>query len=240
MYFDADSKEVLPMQDIAEAINLIDGKDVAVGQSEPKPKHIEGDPNAPWPEDNICDETIPKNLKHSFFQGKFPPDLLEEYDAVGFSLDNCLAKYNAKEYAKLVISSFLEELYVNCVGYPKSTTNFDFDKHLGLFTNCVVWDIKTGAVLKLSEGKQITHAMLGFQKLSEEQLTEMYGSPPIFDGLKFPDQNNQLMPEDKAHWTFTGFFDSCKVAVICQVVDMINKLEVTKTFNQFAFDLNEV
>jgi hypothetical protein len=37
MYLDADSKEVLPMQDIAEAINLYDGnpENVGVGQGEP-------------------------------------------------------------------------------------------------------------------------------------------------------------------------------------------------------------
>jgi hypothetical protein len=53
-----------------------------------------------------------------------------------------------------------------------------------------VWDINTGAVLKLSEGKQITHAMLGLHKMTDKELTEMYGSPPLFKDLKFPEQNN--------------------------------------------------
>jgi hypothetical protein len=37
--------------------------------------------------------------------------------------------------------------------------------------------------LKLAEGKYITHAVLGFEKLSQERITELYGSPPLYKHL---------------------------------------------------------
>ena len=45
--------------------------------------------------------------------------------------------------------------------------------------NNLIWDIKNGTILKLSEGKQIAHALLGFQKLSKEQIVLMYGETTI-------------------------------------------------------------
>ncbi len=49
------------------------------------------------PEANILPEprdTIPASLKPYFFKNKQPPSLLYNYDAIGFSVDHSLVKYN--------------------------------------------------------------------------------------------------------------------------------------------------
>jgi hypothetical protein len=115
--------------------------------------------------DKVTD-TIPESLKPYFFSGKSVPNLLE-YDAIGFDVDHCFVKYNVQELASYLVQSLLDDLQDNFEGYPSSTTEFDFDKNLDVFMNNAVWDIQHGLVLKLAEGKLITHALCGFENLSQ-------------------------------------------------------------------------
>ena len=39
-------------------------------------------------------DTIPAEVKKYFFQNKTPPNLLNDYDAIGFDADHCFVKYN--------------------------------------------------------------------------------------------------------------------------------------------------
>lgn len=39
-------------------------------------------------------DPIPPHIKKFFFQGKSPPDILQDYDVLGFDVDHCLVKYN--------------------------------------------------------------------------------------------------------------------------------------------------
>jgi hypothetical protein len=106
------------------------------------------------------------------------PDLLE-YDAIGFDVDHCLAKFNVEEVSKLLIKGHLDELKEKFNGY-KYMKEFDWKEKIYLFVNCAVWDIDTGVVLTLGENKEITHAIKGFNVLSMPQIKGMYGDPPIF------------------------------------------------------------
>lgn len=45
-------------------------------------------------EDDTNFDPIPPQLKKFFFQDKSPPDILQEYDVLGFDVDHCLVKYN--------------------------------------------------------------------------------------------------------------------------------------------------
>jgi hypothetical protein len=90
-----------------------------------------------------------------------------------------------------------------------------------VFLNCAVWDIQRGPILKLAEGKIITHAMLGFRKLTSNEIINMYGDPPVFNALRWPETNRMMDREENAHWIFVGRTDACKVPVICQVIELI-------------------
>ena len=42
-------------------------------------------------------DPIPENLKQLFFQGVDPPNLLADYNAIGFNVDHCLGVFKQKE-----------------------------------------------------------------------------------------------------------------------------------------------
>jgi hypothetical protein len=87
-----------------------------------------------------------------------------------------------------------------------------------------VWDIDNGVILKLGEGRVITHAIRGFSKLSNTNIEELYGSPPIFRALKWPDtaKNVACKPDEGMHWAMLGLWEACKIPAICQVTHYIN------------------
>jgi hypothetical protein len=39
-------------------------------------------------------DTIPPDIKKHYFTDKEIPDLVKEYDVIGFDADHCLVKYN--------------------------------------------------------------------------------------------------------------------------------------------------
>ena len=59
--------------------------------------------------------------------------------------------------------------------------NFPYDKIDILLLQGAVWDIEKGTVLKLTENKIITKAMNGMTLMTEAEIKEMYGDPPIFE-----------------------------------------------------------
>ena len=69
------------------------------------------------------------------------PNLLTDYDVMGFVAENCLVKFNSVELFKLVMKSHLEELNKSFIGYPKEITFFNFEKIFQLYTTNAVWDV---------------------------------------------------------------------------------------------------
>jgi hypothetical protein len=107
--------------------------------------------------------------------------------------------------------------------------------------NGAVWDINTGAMLKLGEGNVITHAMLGFEKLTREKICGLYGDPPLFSAIKFQSTTRVVDKEKGAHWVMLGRDDYCLTVVILQVVHLMReKIVKEKTYSQLAFDLLEL
>jgi hypothetical protein len=48
-------------------------------------------------------DTIPPEVKRHFFQGVEPPNLLRDYDVIGFDADHCMVKYNNVDLVKFLI-----------------------------------------------------------------------------------------------------------------------------------------
>ena len=112
------------------------------------------------------------------FTGRVPPNLVQDYDVIGFDADHCIVKYNLHTMTRL-LSKITADDMVNKFGYPAQITQFD-DSLSGISLNNVVWDIEKRTLLKLGEGKVILRALRGTQRLTDEQVTELYGSPPVF------------------------------------------------------------
>jgi hypothetical protein len=82
-------------------------------------------------------DSIPTDLKPYFYTGASKPDLLKDYDAIGFDTDHCLVKYNVKALVELVVKGHLEELIV--MGY--SSKLLEMTKDNTIFFNNAVWDV---------------------------------------------------------------------------------------------------
>jgi hypothetical protein len=66
--------------------------------------------------------------------------------------------------------------------------------------NHAVWDIDTGFILKLVEGNRISHAMHGFESLSQDAIRQHYGNPPLFNSMHYPTTNKLIDAKKGAYW----------------------------------------
>ena len=91
------------------------------------------------------------------------PDLLNDYDAIGFDI-NCLMKITDWfEFSKFMVKTLLMGLHDNFEEwYPQIIADIDYEKIQSVWLNGAIWDTDNGTILKLSEDNRITHAILGF------------------------------------------------------------------------------
>lgn len=61
-------------------------------------------------------DPIPPEVKQYFFKDRQPPNLLTDYDVLGFDADHCLVKYNVRAVVELLIKCELEDLHE--LSYP--------------------------------------------------------------------------------------------------------------------------
>ena len=87
---------------------------------------------------------------------------------------------------------------VDTLGYPEEVKSFDFDNNLTVALNGGVFDIEKGTILKLAEGRAITHALFGFDSLSAEKIKELYRGS-VYNDLKWPETNVNLRDGPGAH-----------------------------------------
>ena len=75
------------------------------------PNAQEYNPDVPY---EICEEpseSVPVEVKPWFYAERHPPNIIKDYDAIGFDMDHCLAKFNIDELTKHVVHLYLEELH---------------------------------------------------------------------------------------------------------------------------------
>lgn len=145
---------------------------------------------------------------------------------LGFSIDSCFVKYNMQELTKLVVDSLLSQLHDSCKGYPSQVKQFDYKRNAQVCLNNAIWDIEHGTILKVGEDGKITHAIHGFEPLSSDQISRVYGPDRQFTNGK--------------HMTFLSFFESCRIPIVCQLVHMIKNKTLQKTYEDVAFDLYQL
>jgi hypothetical protein len=174
-------------------------------------------------------DTVPGSLKDFYWEDKDPPNLLQDYDAIGFDMENAFIKYHPAELSRLLIKTYLTSLHED-FRYPSEIAEFNFKKIIGTAFNNAVWDIKNGCILKLTEHMVVTHALQGFRLLTAGRLKHLYGNPPMFRGVKWPESSKALSNADNPHWVLSGIFNMAKIPVICKVVEAILNGKIKKTF----------
>jgi hypothetical protein len=100
-------------------------------------------------------------------------------------------------------------------------------KNLGVCLSNAVWDIENGTILKLTEGKYVSHAIRGFTVLSTQEIQKLYGETPIFSHLKWPQTKQQLERPSGSHWTMSDIFDRSKIAVACHITHLLDSGKIS-------------
>ena len=63
--------------------------------------------------------------------------------------------------------------------------------------------------------------MRGYEKVSDAELYDLYGDPPTFKNLKWPETNTSVEKEQGSHWTMMSLDESYKVGIVLHVYDLI-------------------
>ena len=110
----------------------------------------------------------PQPPKPALIKYKQAPNLLEDYDAIGFAIDNnCLVQYEPMELMQLMVECFLVELHEFLPEYyPEKIIEFDFDRDFSPWLSNSVWDIDRGLIIILDEEKRVKRAIYGFKELT--------------------------------------------------------------------------
>lgn len=79
------------------------------------------------------------------------PNLLKDYDVLGFDADHCLVKYNVQPIVEMLIDLELDDFIE--MGYPKNIRDyFNIENAIQMCLNGSIFDIDNGLVVKLAEG----------------------------------------------------------------------------------------
>ena len=167
-------------------------------------------------DESICNskDTIPPFVKEHFFTNVAPPNLLD-YDVLGFDADHCIVKYKIQEFLHLLIRSSLEDFYE--LGYPAEIMDFNYEDDTQICLNTSLFDIDNGLLLQLAEGQEVIRAVKGFRVLSKDEITSIYGSPPVYSAYQWPNMEN-LHAEKGKYICFICYFDCYKIPMITQAV----------------------
>lgn len=95
-------------------------------------------------------DTIPKEVKEHFFKDREMPNLLKDYDVIGFDADHCVVKYEVKELVRFLVEEELKDFVE--MGYPEQITEFNLEEEIEVCLNGSIFDIENGLIIKLTEG----------------------------------------------------------------------------------------
>jgi hypothetical protein len=59
------------------------------------------------------------------------PNLIQDFDCIGFDMDHTLVKYDVKALSRLIVETYLIELHEK-FKYPHRIFDFDYDNHMAL------------------------------------------------------------------------------------------------------------
>jgi hypothetical protein len=73
----------------------------------------------------------------------------------------------------------LKDLHEN-FNYHKAIEQFNYSQNLGVYLKNVIWDLNSGALLKLDTNKTVVKAVHGWDSVQESDLLMLYGESKQF------------------------------------------------------------
>ena len=126
-------------------------------------------------------------------------------------------------------------------GYGLDMESLDIkdEEIMSLCLSYCVFDMDRGLLLKLGENKEVLAALKGFDALSDWKIKEIYGSPvPTFKPLNWPKLNHlNNYSDDEFYFTFTNFFDSCKIPVLLRAVEVISAGKLRRSYSDIIYTM---
>jgi HAD superfamily 5'-nucleotidase-like hydrolase len=114
---------------------------------------------------------------------------VEDYDAIGFDMDLCIARYKFKSFLKIMYESCAAKL-VRDHGYPSDMFPEDEDiDRLMSFVGRVVVDLSNMLVMKIGEKGEILRVFDGEERLSNDEIKKIYGDDPKLTGIDLENLN---------------------------------------------------
>lgn len=106
--------------------------------------------------------------------------------------------------------------------------------------NGAVFDIENGLILKLVEGQEVARAMKGYRNLTQKEIKEVYGNPPVFSHYCWPNTTH-LSGKRGAYWAFITFFDTPKIAIVLSAIELMEQgILKNKTYFDLADDIKTI
>jgi len=155
----------------------------------------------------------PKKILHS----------LDKYAAIGFDMDHCLVRYKIKDLFPLLYKSMAEVL-INEKNYPAEMLEFG-KKEKSYIMNGLIIDYETGLTLKLGQEKIILRAYYGYDKVSQTDLENKFGSPPKYESF------DPYRLRTKDYMCCLTYFDCCLVAIMAHMIEYKKKLHKENEIN---------
>nr|XP_006825329.1 PREDICTED: 5'-nucleotidase domain-containing protein 1-like [Saccoglossus kowalevskii] len=145
---------------------------------------------------------------------------LNDFDAIGFDLDHTIAKYKLNEVMSLTYDSLAKYL-IEKKGYDKVLLEpMETDKDF--LIRGLVFDIKLGNFLKLSEDGKILRASHGRKKMTDEEIEQDYGKDKKWH--EFEELKETLKQTDNFRY-FENSFDLPGSILCARIIDLIDKKE---------------
>ncbi|KAL1464196.1 hypothetical protein WDU94_003865 [Cyamophila willieti] len=151
---------------------------------------------------------------------------LEDYDAIGFDLDNTLAMYNLKNLMELEYNCLAEYL-VEHKNYNKEALLKPFNEESTAFLQRgLIVDSKRGNLLKLDSTGRIMKVAHGLSFLTTEEIKKTYGDQLTWD------VTNEFVKDYLSTWngplseqmrSFLDYFDMPGSLIFARAVEYIDK-----------------
>uniref|UniRef100_A0A0K8TLK8 Putative imp-gmp specific 5'-nucleotidase n=1 Tax=Tabanus bromius TaxID=304241 RepID=A0A0K8TLK8_TABBR len=158
-----------------------------------------------------------------------------DYDIIGFDLDNTLLRYNIPEMARLIydlLANYLVENY----GLSKELRK-PIDDDIDFIQKGLFVDVERGNILHLSKNGYISRACHGMKELTRDEISAAYGPDQVWDiGKKYAVSPLDTWngPLSRTVRAFLDTFDSPVSLLYARVIESVEiskKIEVNKVWS---------
>lgn len=159
---------------------------------------------------------------------------LTSFDCIGWDLDHTLIRYNLKNLGPLLFDS-MRKYMIEYEGYPKDLLKAFYNPEFG--EKGIVIDRKLGKLLKIDKHACIVHAYHGTKKLTNDEVTVLYG------------KNRQLIGFDGSnhsrYLSLSTYFECPLAGLYAAMIDVHDKqmggeIIVTSDSEQSEYDQHSI